>query len=134
MKCQMEGCACSLHHMCQTEWESTEEGREAHGSKNLCAYHHSSLTNCPSCSMPASRKAATPSGASALRAVPQYDATKYPGIAAVAAMMNNAMACWKTIPALWNGVVLHLRRCATVSTCRWLSMGFISSTREVQSG
>jgi len=29
VKCQMEGCARTLHHMCQTEWESAEEGREA---------------------------------------------------------------------------------------------------------
>ena len=95
VKCQMEGCARTLHHMCQTEWESAEEGREAHGSKKLCAYHHPSLTNRhPSCSTTsASRKAAAPSGA-----VPLYDAAKYPGVAAVATAMNDAMARWKKMP------------------------------------
>ena len=93
VKCQMEGCARTLHHMCQTEWESAEEGREAHGSKKLCAYHHPSLANRPSCSMSASRKAAAPSGA-----VPQVDATNYPGVAAIAAAMNDAMARRKTMP------------------------------------
>ena len=94
VKCQMEGCARTLHHMCQTEWESAEEGREAHGSKKLCAYHHPSLTNQSSCSMSASCKAAAPSGS-----VPLYDAAKYPGVAAVVAAMNDAMACWKTMPS-----------------------------------
>jgi hypothetical protein len=95
VKCQMEGCARTLHHMCQTEWESAKEGREAHGSKKLCAYHHPSLTNqSTSCSTYASRKtAAPPSGAA-----PLYDAAKYPGVAAVAAAMNDAMARWKTMP------------------------------------
>ncbi len=50
-------------------------------------------TNCPSCSTPNSRKAATPSGA-----VPQVDAANYPGVAAIAAAMNNAMARRKTMP------------------------------------
>ena len=98
VKFQMEGCARTLHHMCQTEWESAEGGREAHGSKKLCAYHHPSLTNCTSCSTSASHKAAATSGASAFRAVPRYDAAKYPGVAAVAAAMNDAMARWKTMP------------------------------------
>jgi len=79
--------------MCQTEWESAEEGREAHGSKKLCAYHHPSLANRPSCSTSALRKAAAPSGA-----VPQVDATNYPGVAAIAAAMNDAMARRKTMP------------------------------------
>jgi len=73
VKCQMEGWACTLHHMCQTEWESAEEEREAHGSNKLCAYLHPSLVNHPSCSTSASRKAATPSGA-----FPQVDAANYP--------------------------------------------------------
>ena len=80
-KCQMEGCACTLHHMCQTEWESAEEGREAHGSKKMCAYHHPSLANRhPSCS------------------VPRNDATNFPGVAAVATAMKDAIARWKTMP------------------------------------
>ena len=102
VKCQMEGCACTLHHMCQTEWESTEEGQEAHGSKKMCAYHHPSLANLlhPSCSMSSSCKAVAPSGA-----VPQVDATNYPGVAAIAAAMNDAMARRKTMsgPVEWCG-------------------------------
>jgi hypothetical protein len=39
--------------MRQTEWESAEEGWEAHVSKKMCAYHHLSLANRPSCSMSA---------------------------------------------------------------------------------
>ena len=78
--------------MCQMEWKSAEENREARGSIKLCAYHHLSLTNRPSCSMSASFKAATPSSASALKAVPWYDSAKYHGVAAVAAVMNNARA------------------------------------------
>jgi hypothetical protein len=94
VKCQMEGCARILHHMCQTEWDSAEEGLEAHGSKKLCAYHHPSLANRrPSCSTSASQKDAAPSGA-----VPWYDAAKYPGVAAIATAMNDAMACWTTMP------------------------------------
>jgi hypothetical protein len=38
--CQVEGCDCLLHHMCQAEWESAKEGREAHGSRKLCTHHH----------------------------------------------------------------------------------------------
>ena len=45
------------------------------------------------CSMSTSRKAAAPSGA-----VPRYDAANYPCVAAIAATMNNTMACWKTMP------------------------------------
>ncbi len=45
--CQMDGCVCHLHHMCQSEWESAGIMREAHGSKKLCAYHHPALTNLP---------------------------------------------------------------------------------------
>ena len=48
--------------------------------------------------MAASRKVAAPSGASSLRAVPRYDAAKYPGVAAIVVAMNNAMARWKTMP------------------------------------
>jgi len=55
VKCQMEGCARTLHHMCQTEWESAEEGLEAHGSKKLCAYHHPSLANRVDCSKDSTR-------------------------------------------------------------------------------
>ena len=81
VKCQMEGCSRTLHHMCQTEWESAAEGREAHGSKKLCAYHHPFLTNHPSCSTSTLHKAAFPSaGASALMTVPRYDKAKYPGV------------------------------------------------------
>ena len=94
VKCQMEGCARTLHHMCQTEWESAEEGQEAHGSKKMCAYHHPSLANRhPSCSMSASRKAVAPSGA-----VPRNDAANFPGVAAVATAMKDAIARWKTMP------------------------------------
>ena len=93
------GMFCTLHHMCQTEWESAAEGREAHGSKKMCAYHHPFLTNHPSCSTSTLHKAAAPSaGASALRTVPRYDAAKYPGVEAVAAAMNDAMARWKMMP------------------------------------
>jgi hypothetical protein len=38
--CQVKGCDCLLHHMCQTEWESTKEGHKVHGSRKLCAHHH----------------------------------------------------------------------------------------------
>ncbi len=95
VKCQMEGCARTLHHMCQTEWESAEEGREAHGSKKMCAYHHPSLANLlhPSCSMSSSRKAVAPSGA-----VPRNDAANFPCVAAVATAMKDATARWKTMP------------------------------------
>ncbi len=98
VKCQMVGCACTLHHMCQTEWESAEEGREAQGSKKLCAYHHPCFANHPSCAATTLRKAAAPSGASLARAVPRYGAAKYPGVAVVAAAMDNAMARWKKMP------------------------------------
>ena len=112
VKCQMEGCACTLHHMCQTEWESAEEGREAHGSKKLCAYHHPCFTNHPSCAAPALRKAAAPSGASVARAVPRYKAAKYPGVAVVAAAMDDAMAHWKTMPGPveWCGALYEEMR------------------------
>jgi hypothetical protein len=43
-------------------------------------------------------KAAAPSGASVTRAVPRYNAAKYPGVAVVAAAMDDAMARWKTMP------------------------------------
>jgi hypothetical protein len=49
--CQMSGCVCHLHHMCQTEWESANIMREAHGSKKLCAYHHPALPNLPAKAM-----------------------------------------------------------------------------------
>ena len=84
--------------MCQTKWESAEEGREAHGSKKLCAYHHPCLANHPSCAATALRKAAAPSSASVARAVPRYNAAKYPGVAVVAAAIDDAMACWKAMP------------------------------------
>jgi hypothetical protein len=38
--CQVEGCDRVPPHMCQAEWESAEEGCEAHGSRKLCAHHH----------------------------------------------------------------------------------------------
>ncbi len=44
------------------------------------------------------RKAATPSGASVARAVLRYDAAKYPGVAVVAAAMDDVIAHWKTMP------------------------------------
>jgi hypothetical protein len=49
--CQMDGCVCHLHHMSQTEWESVDVMREAHGSKKLCAYHHPALPNLPAMAM-----------------------------------------------------------------------------------
>ncbi len=33
--------------MCQTEWESANPRREAHGSRSLCAYHHPDLAGIP---------------------------------------------------------------------------------------
>jgi hypothetical protein len=76
--------------MCQTEWESAAEGREAHGSKKLCDYHHPFLTNHPSCSTSTLHKAAFPSaGASALMTVPRYDKAKYPGVEVAAAALKS---------------------------------------------
>jgi hypothetical protein len=96
--------------MCQMEWESAEGGREAHGSKKLCAYHHPCLANHPSCAATALRKAAAPSGASVARAVPRYNTAKYPGVAVVAAAMDDAMARWKTMPSeeMCYGVYLQM--------------------------
>jgi hypothetical protein len=45
--CQMDGCVRHLHHIFQSEWESADVMREAHGSKKLCAYHHPALTYLP---------------------------------------------------------------------------------------
>jgi hypothetical protein len=43
--CQIEGCARQLHHMSQTMWESGDKRREAHGSKQLCGFHHPVLNH-----------------------------------------------------------------------------------------
>ena len=59
---------------------------------------HPCLANHPSCAASALRKAATPSGVSVARAVPQYNAAKYPDVAVVAAAMDDAMARWKAMP------------------------------------
>ena len=47
IQCKMVGCVRLLHHMCQTEWESEDPRREAHGSRSLCAYHHPALAGLP---------------------------------------------------------------------------------------
>ena len=94
--------------MCQTERESPDKGHEGHGSRKLCAYHHSSLTNHPSAKT-ASHKAATRSSDPALRAVPRYDAAKYPSIKAILDAMKGVMACWKTKPGCveWCGYLFE---------------------------
>jgi hypothetical protein len=57
--CQVTGCDCLLHRICQVEWESAK-GCKAHGSRKLCAHHHSAcLVDCPSCSAFSSLSAAT---------------------------------------------------------------------------
>jgi hypothetical protein len=44
VQCRADGGCCRfLHHMCQTEWESEDSMREAHGNRNLCAFHHPAL-------------------------------------------------------------------------------------------
>ncbi len=47
IQCKMVGCVRLLHHMCQTEWESEDPRREAHGSRSLCTYHHPALAGSP---------------------------------------------------------------------------------------
>ncbi len=60
IECQVKGCDCLLHHICQAEWESAKEGCKVHGSRKLCAHHHPAcLVDHPSCAAFSSPPAAT---------------------------------------------------------------------------